>query len=517
MERTTAMKIGNTTESSASFIDYRLHAGIGSPDEDGTGVGAAVRGEKNGKSSGLVSAAVPKTIFDTDAYQVDISRKAMGISERVQGSVVQLESPYTASPPYGRGWSREEELAALEISVERYRKMNENFSLTGSPYDPKEEQERMAAVVSRAASGQMTVDSANGETIGLSPIQQEASSIVKTTTGLENGAVSAPLYTPVTEIRTRHYRWTEENGVEETLTHEQEIAAGKANLREFLENAVTRSIESILKPYASYEEAYDALYQKDGMSFWSVFDEETMSHTEYLKNVNGAFGALANHLNNYLEEFGAEDSFFATLDTAVDGLIDEYGENDIVNQVRRMIATSRSGNTIDTTTDQFEKEVQDATAGTYIEEEQQLDNTSEKKTEDDSKAQKQGLSFLDIERRSAEEEGELLDKLLGKDHGSSFESVGDVLKKRAPEDKDAEFTEKLRRAEEREETPQPIASEAEDKEPSASQPKDGVERLTAIHDGWLVVSESLAKSFAAEKPKYYEKAVEAANAAKQGS
>lgn len=496
------MMIGKGSAASLSFVDYQLNPKAEKGDDSVSNVSDAIRGKTIGERNEDTMGLLQGDTFDADAYKVDISDRAKNWMTYVSGSTAQISSSVNA------GWTRADELDALEKSIGRFQKMNDSYRMMGSPIDSQEEQKRMEDITARFASGNILDVSATAAENGISLARQDFSKALKTPAGLENDSIPQAMYTPVIEIRTQHYRWTEETGIEETLSKEEEVAAARAELRLDLENTVTKSIEAILTPYKSYEEAYDVLYGRQGVAVWSSLDEENMSRTEQLKSVQGAFGALANHLNNYLEEFGSEDSFFSTLDRALDGLLDKYGENDLVNQIRRMVATSRSGNTINTATEQFEKEVTDATVATYIGVAEQQDNAHEKKAKEDSKEQKQGLTFLDMQRREAEEEGKLLNKLLGKESESGIESVSDGLKKRNPDDKDTEFTDKLRRVGERENSPQPFTFEAEaDKGHSTLQPKDGVERLTAIHNAWLSVCDELVDGFAEEKQRYFENAV----------
>ena len=489
--------IGKTDGTSASFVSYQLN---GNAEKEGNAnVSDAVRGKTIGERNQEAMDAAQKRISETAAYQVDISDKGRNMLTYTSGSVAEISS-------LTGGWTREDELAALEKSIGHFQRLNENYRQTGSPVDPQDEQRRMEAAAANFAAGILDTSVKAGENLA-APIGQDFAQTLKTSAGTAEGTVSQSMYTPVTEIRTQHYRWTEATGIEETVSREDEIAAARTELRRDLETSITKSIEAILTPYDSYEEAFDALYGRQGVAVWSSLDEENLSRTEELRPVQGAFGALANYLNNYFEEFGAEDSFFTTLDSALDGLLDKCGENDIVNQVRRMVATSRSGNTIDTATGQFEKEVNDAIAGTYIGVTEQQDESRDKKTADGPEGQ-QGLTFLEAERHKAEMEGRLLDDLLGKEHDSGFESAADVLKKRAPEGKDTDFADKLRHVDERKEPTQPFAFDTESESKLTAQPRDGVVRLQAIHDAWLSISEGLVDGIAAEK----EQALTASNA-----
>ena len=498
------MMVGKADGTSASFVNYQLYSKDGKNDAETSNVSEAVRGKTIAERSQEPTDAAQRSIFGTDAYKVDIIDRAKNWLTFVSGSTAQISSPI------GAGWTREDELGALEKTLGRFQSMNENYNLTGSPADPEAERRRMEAITSGFEPGNFVDVNANAAESGIYVAQQDFSQTLKTPTGVENNTPNAT-YTPVTEIRSQHYRWTEESGIEETVSKEEEIAAARSQLRYDLEDTITRSIEKILTPYDTYEEAYDALYGRQGVAVWSSLDEDGMSRVDKLKPVQGEFGALANYLNNYMEEFGTDDSLFSTLENTLSGLLDDHGENDIVNQIRRMIATSRSGKAIDATSEQFEKEVKDATVGTYGGPEEQESGDKEKKTEDSAKEQKQGLTFLDMQRRAAEEEGQLLDELLGKEHERNIESAGDVLKKRAPEGKDMEFTEKLRHVDEKKDPPEPFAFAVE-KGSSTEMPRDGVVRLKAIHDAWLSTSEELIEGFKAEKQEYYEKALDAAKA-----
>lgn len=481
------MMIGKGEGTSSSFVNYRLNQKAEKNEQGAVQVSEAIRGKTIGQRNQERVNPARGGSFETGAYHVELSARAKNWGAFVSGSTAQISASIDA------GWTRDEELAVLEKNIDQFKRMNENYQKTGSPIDPQEEQKRLEAMTAKFPSGNFLDVSSTAEDRGIYLVGQDFAQEVKTAAGWEGVAVPKAAYTPVTEIRTQHYRWTEEKGIEETVSKEEELATARAELRQTLENTVTQSIEKILTPYKTYEEAYDALYGKEGVAVWSSLDEETLSRVEQLKPVQGAFGALANHLNNFMEEFGPEDSFFNTLENALDGLLDAYGENDLVNQIRRMISTSQSGQAIDTTSETFEREVREATVATYGGAAEQEDSVNEKKAKEDTKEQKQGMSFLDLQRRAAEEEGQLLDELLGKEHERTFETAGDVLKKREPEGKDMEFTDKLRHVEEKKEPAQPFTFAAGDQESGTELPKDGVERLKILHNAWLSVSDGLRR------------------------
>ena len=69
------------------------------------------------------------------AYQVDISEKAKrSMAVFHCGSEVKI-----SLQELKEHWTRDEELAALDQTIEKYRKMNENYARLGTPYEPMEE------------------------------------------------------------------------------------------------------------------------------------------------------------------------------------------------------------------------------------------------------------------------------------------------------------------------------------------------------------------------------------------
>ncbi|MBQ1510193.1 MAG: hypothetical protein IIZ54_04765, partial [Selenomonadaceae bacterium] len=197
------MMIGKTEGTSASFVDYQINA---HPDKDGNGVGnvsGAIRGKTIGERNEAALDDAQKSI--SDAYALDISdtAKKRNIAGGTFGSVVRIAS--------GTGWNREEELEALGKAVELYRHMNENYRLTGSPISPEEEQQRMDAILKGLASG-LPGTLQTAEKNGVVLKEQDFGAVVKASTGLEDVPASQTTYIPVTEIRSRHYKWTEEKG-----------------------------------------------------------------------------------------------------------------------------------------------------------------------------------------------------------------------------------------------------------------------------------------------------------------
>ena len=474
------MMIGKTEGTSASFVDYQVNA---HSDKDGNGVGnvsEAIRGKTIGERNEAALDDAQKNI--SEAYTLDISdtAKKRNLAGGTFGSVVRIGS--------GTGWNREDELDALGKAVELYQHMNENYRLTGSPISPEEEQQRMDDILKGIASGlPNTLQTAEKNGVVLK--EQDFGAALKASTGLEDVPATQTTYTPVTEIRSRHYKWTEENGIEETLSREEEIARTKGSIQKLLAEDIGKAIEDILTPYETYEKAQDILYGRETVSGWYSMNEDTLSLDMTLKSAQGAFGILANNLNNYLEEFGAEDSFFQALSSALDEL-DANGDNALVNQIRNMVKTVQGGNAIHAESQEFREEVEQAISSFYGITKEESQEQKQKKAEAMPTEQK-GMTFLDMQRRAAEEEGRLLDELLGKEHETGFESAGDVLAKRKTEKKDTEFTEKIRHLDEKKEPSKPFEFLTEESDQGTPMSEEELKMEQAFHDAWTGISERL--------------------------
>ena len=485
------MMIGTKEAASAGFIDYQLSAA----------------NKADSKAKNQSDAAAAPSFLTAPAYQVDIAANLLeGISTRVQGGKVWLEpangayAPYT---PYGKGWTREDELAALERGIAYYQQCNERYYSQGSPYDPEADKKRLEQIVSEIPMGEFSQVPATYKELGLPAIEQDFAIADKppataAATSAEVLDTSASLYTPVTEIATKHYRWTEATGIEETLTQEQEIANGKSVVRQWMQGYITDTVGEILKPHATYEEAYAALYGDAVSAPVVTFNEETFCYDMRMKNTQGgAFGVLATQLNRFLEDYGKDDSFYDTLASALNEL-DPQGENDIVNQIRKMINQVKGGSPIDTESESFQEEVQDAIAKTFGGSVQTA-KAKQKQKQDHKQEEAQGLDYLAMQRRQAEEEGQLLDALLGKENDKQAESAGDVLRGRKPAGRDMEFTDKLRRVDEREAPRQPFVFITDEEDKGPGLPAEEIQQQEQMHTAWQKISKRLAERFAAER------------------
>lgn len=386
---------------------------------------------------------------------------------------------------YGGNLSRKEEREALGKLADTYRQWNENYRQTGCMPGLMETNE-LKGLLDGMPKGELRPFEAPSFIVELSP---EAQEIVKRNVSNEFPANETAEYSPVTEIRSEHFRWTEADGIEETVTEAEELAVRQEAFREVFQSAVSQSIGEILKPRATYEEAFDALYAREGVAWKSSFDDSNYGFTQILTPVNGAFGALATHLNDYLEQFGVEDGYFDTLCGALNEL-DTGGDNALLGQIRDMVQTVRNGNTIKTQSEEFKNDVQNAIVESYVATKRKTLRQKDKK---DGKGEEQvqgGLSYLDMQRHKAKEEKQLLDKLTGKGKSNKSESVGEVLAQCRKNKMEGDFQDKLRKVDEQD------SGERENRDASTGAKAAGTaldkedwDRLTTKYNAWNSISE----------------------------
>ncbi len=385
---------------------------------------------------------------------------------------------------YGGNLSRKEEREALSKLAEVYRQQNENYRLTGRPDGLMAANERKG-LLGDLPKGELRPLEAPPFSVEISP---EARQILKRS-GAEAYAADETEYFPVTEIRSEHFRWTEADGIEETITEAEELAARKESFRQVFTTAISQSIGEILKPRATYEEAFDALYMREGVAWKSSFDDSRYGFTQILTPVNGAFGVLATHLNDYLNQFGAEDGYFDTLLGALDEL-DMGDDNALLQQMRDMVKTVRDGNTINTQSDGFKNDVKDAIVDTYVGGKKKVSRQKEEQDGKKEETARGGLSYLDMERRKANEEKHLLDKLTGKDSDERPASAGEVLAQYRRNEEDEELRDKLRKAdEERPGEGEMKAASTQAKPTGTPIEKTAADRLTMYCNTWNRISE----------------------------
>lgn len=387
---------------------------------------------------------------------------------------------------YGGKLSRSEEREALGKLADAYRQQNENYRQTGRTDAGLINSNERKGLLDNLLKGELRPLEAPPFTVEISP---EAQQILKRDASSEFLANEAAEYSPVTEIHSDHFRWTEADGIEETITEAEELAARKESFRQLVTETISQSIGEILKPCATYEEAIDALYKREDVAWKARFDDSRYGFTQVLTPVNGAFGKFAVHLNDYLDQFGAEDGYFDMLMSALDEL-DAGNDNALIGQLRKMVQTVRDGNTIETESDDFKNDVKDAVDKTYGITKKKAHRQKDKKDGKREEPAQAGLSYLDMERRKAKEEKHLLEKFTGKENNEKPETVGEVRAKRQRNEKDTDFRDKLRKVGEQNENGQENqTTSAKTKTKGTPIEKEEAARLTANYNAWNKISE----------------------------
>ena len=223
---------------------------------------------------------------------------------------------------------------------------------------------------------------------------------------------------------------------------EKNISEIKEDFRQELVQSIQDRISEVLKPYETYEDAYENLYAKETTGWWSSFDEENISikTSPKISGVHGAFGILANSLNNYLDQFGADDGYFDSLLKNLEKI--DTNDDAIVGQIKNMISTVRGGNFIDIQSSEFEKNIGNAITNAYssVEITKQEEKNSEKNIEPEQKS----LSNFETLMQKAKEDEQILDKFLGKESKNNTKSVGEIISENQTEEVDAEFENNLK-------------------------------------------------------------------------
>ena len=219
-------------------------------------------------------------------------------------------------------------------------------------------------------------------------------------------------------------------------------------------------------------------------------NEDIMAIDMRGKQAQGAFGVLANQLNNYLDLFGKDDSYYDSLRRAFNQL-DPDDTNGIVHQIRSMIDAVGKGDAIKVEDPEFQEDVENAISAVYGGKGARKIDEEQKNDEKPANEAQQGLSFLEMQRRAAEQEGRLLDELLGNEHDSKVESAGDILARRKPKAADTELRDKLRHVDEREEPRKPFSFVTENDSTKTEMPKEELAKQKAVHEAWSGISSKM--------------------------
>lgn len=219
-------------------------------------------------------------------------------------------------------------------------------------------------------------------------------------------------------------------GADFEVHNAEKLAENKENFRQEMIQSINKSIGEVLKPYETFEEAYENLYARETTGFWNTFDEENMkvNTSPKISGVQGAFGVLANHLNNYLDQFGANDGYFDNLIQNLEK-IDTNQTDSLIRQIKNMLSTVREGNFIDIHSEKFENDVNNAIYEAYT----NFDSIEQKNTknkENKPKMEQKGLSYLEIVRLKTKEDEQFLNILLGEENKNENKIADEIITQR---------------------------------------------------------------------------------------
>lgn len=295
--------------------------------------------------------------------------------------------------------------------------------------------------------------------------------------------------TNITTIKSQHYTWTFAEGLKENtaISKAADVQTVTDKLQNTLKQNISDTISDILKPYASYSEAYDVL--KDNNVTVMTYAQAGDTVLENSKEISGGlFGQLASQLNDYAKNFGTDDKFFEDIKTAF-GVItgDNPDKNPLLTQIEKMVRYVQGGGELDIKDKKYQEDVEAAIAKAYKKKNNALNVEPNKK-----KAQETvqtDTSYLDNLRQQFEQTAEMLAEMTGKQNEENQHKVKtarDVLDSRAPEDSfDMDFHQRLAHVDDRS---APITDTShgifDHTKPTDALTENDTNELAALQAGW---------------------------------
>ena len=126
---------------------------------------------------------------------------------------------------------------------------------------------------------------------------------------------------------------------------------------------------------------------------------------------------------------------------------------------------------------------------TYGNAKKAVSRQKDEKSEKANEPAKTGLSFLEMERRKAKEDKQLLDKLTGKENKENSESASEVFAKSRQNTTNTDFQEKLRKAGEKAEEDKPANLPRPPKAKGTPLRQEDRKQLAAVYDAWDNISQ----------------------------
>ncbi len=402
------------------------------------------------------------------------------------------------------GQSQEDELAEMMAAIEDVTKEREQNKKPWS-WTPNSDLQNV--------SGLETVQLQPSEMKDAPDLVKQVSAMTKSTLPKINLVVPQDLAfrypNSIDTIKSQHYTWTAKDGlVENTATTEgaAKVAETETQLQNTLKQEISDTIRDILKPYASYSEAYDEL--KDKNVFVNTYEHAGDTVLSSNKEISGGlFGKLASQLNDYAKNFGNTDKFFEDIKTAVGTLTgDSPDKNPLLGQVEKMVRYVQGGGELDVKDRKYQEDVNTAIAKAYKDKDKAQNVEMDKKSTAETTF-KTDTSYLDSLRQQFEQTAEMLDKMTdnGQDKDTQkVKTARDVLDSRAPEDSfDMNFHQRLAHVDDRNST---ITDTSDGifnhQKPVDALSEDDTNELSTLQAGWQeyvtnhnLIDSSKVKSF----------------------
>ncbi len=303
-----------------------------------------------------------------------------------------------------------------------------------------------------------------------------------------NGKLTRP---DITTIKSQHYTWTFADGLRENTAINQAAAVQDTTekLQNTLKQDITDTISDILKPYASYSEAYNIL--KDKNVYVDTYAQAGDTILQGSQEISGGlFGKLASQLNNYAKNFGKDDHFLDDIQTAFGVLTsDNPDKNPLLQQIEKMVRYVQGGGELDIKDKKYEEDVENAIAKAY-KKKKQSQNVEQDKRKTQEPAFNTDTSYLDNLRQQFEQAAEILDKMTADNEDEEkhkTKTARDVLDSRPPEDSfDMDFHQRLAHVDDREPTITDTSHGIfNHQKPVDALSEDDTSELAALQAGWL--------------------------------
>ena len=425
-----------------------------------------------------------KLTAEAPAYQVELS----GAKESYKSHWVELNR--TAYLTYRDGQSQTDELAEMQAAIADVMEQREQNKKPFS-WTPNTDLSRIDSGIEQVNLMDIAKP-ASPETLAIIEKVKEASKPLPILNVYVPPELAYRYPNSIDTIKSQHYTWTAKDGLVEntaTIDGKNKVEESEAKLKNTLKQDIHDTIRDILKPYASYSEAYDQL--KDKNIFVDTYEHAGDAVLRSTQEISGGlFGKLASQLNDYVKNFGKDDQFLEDIKTAFDVITgDSPDKNPLLKQVEKMVRYVQGGGELDIKDKKYEEDVEAAIAKAY-KKKNKAKNVEPDKRKTPEAAFKTDTSYLDNLRQQLEQTSQILDKMTAdpedeKKHQTK--TARDVLDSRPPEDSfDMDFHQQLAHVDDRNPTITDTSHGIfNHKKPVDALSEDDTNELATLQAGWL--------------------------------